>query len=161
MHGHLTHSWKAVYPQLIRSMQLGGSILHRRQWARVTCQRKMPGCFRLALRMDHFPTMHQCKKRHAELAEKNKENKTKQNQEEKLHMPCSHPGSLPHAAASSTRLEFKESQQRQLFGPSNIGLHLAFPREGARTDPHLAFLCSARTCPGLCSEERYQKQATR
>lgn len=71
LHCHLTHSWKAVYPQLVRSMQLGGSILHRRQWARVTCQRKMPSCFRLALRMDHFPTMHQCK-RHAELAEKTK-----------------------------------------------------------------------------------------
>jgi len=50
-------------------------------------------------------------------------------------MPCSRPGSLPHAAASSTRLEFKESQQRQLFGPSNIGVHLGFPREPARTDP--------------------------
>lgn len=67
--GHLTHSRKAVYPHLIRSMQLGGSVLHRRQWARVTCQRKMPSCFRLALRMDRFPTMHQCK-RHAESAEK-------------------------------------------------------------------------------------------
>lgn len=64
-------------------------------------------------------------------------------------MPCSRPGSLPHAAASSTRLEFKESQQRQLFGPSNIGVHLGFPREAARTDPHLALLCSVRTCLGL------------
>lgn len=58
-------------------------------------------------------------------------------------MPCSRPGSLPHAAASSTRLEFKESQQRQLFGPSNIGVRLGFPREAARTEspPRAPLLC--------------------
>lgn len=81
--------------------------------------------------------------------------------EEKLGMPCSRPGSLPHAAASSTRLEFKESQQRQLFGPSNIGVGLGSPREQLGWDalpPPL--LCSIRTCLGLLSKECHQKLAT-
>lgn len=59
----------------------------------------------------------------------------KKNREEKSGMPCSRPGSLPHAAASSTRLEFKESQQRQLFGPSNIGARLGFPQEQSGPGP--------------------------
>lgn len=84
----------------------------------------------------------------------------KKNREEKLGMPCSRPGSLPHAAASSTRLEFKECQQRQLFGPSNIGVHLGFPWEQSGRDPPLALLCSVRTCLGLLSKECYQKRAT-
>lgn len=94
---------------------MGGSVLHRRQWARVTCQRKMPSCFRLALRMDRVPTMQQCKKACCNRLEKKKIRRKKSCA---CHAP--RPGSLPHAAASSTRLEFKESRQRQLFGPSNI-----------------------------------------
>lgn len=97
--------------------------------------------------------MHQCK-RHAEIGW-NKKLKTKK-REEKSGMPCSRPGSLPHAAASSTRLEFKESQQRQLFGPSNIGLLLGFPRDPPSPGAPLL----RKDLPGIAEQRTVPKMGT-
>lgn len=127
--GHLTHSQKAVYPHLVGSMQLGGSVLHRRQWARVTCQRKMPSCFRLALRMDRVPTMQQCKKACCKSAGKRK----KENQEGKKVVHAM----LPALALSRMRLQVPPGWSLKSLGrgsclalPTSIGVPLGFPRGG-------------------------------
>lgn len=114
-----------MYPHLVMSMQFRGSILHRRQWARVTCQRNMPSCFRLACGWSTFPPCTSAKG--MLVAEKTKPGG-------KFCMPCSRPSSLPHATASSTRLEFKESQQRQLFGLPRLELFGDSPEWNSYSD---------------------------
>lgn len=76
-----------------------------------------------------------------------------QNQEEEEHRAChaALPAALPHAAAGFTRVEFKESLQRQLFGLLSTGITCHHPRSAPSRHPgcHLLGPKSFSSCQAV------------